>query len=198
MNQRKRTQFWLNAGQKELYADVAKYILKGALFGAMIAVALTSSYLAQNLLRGYNRGRRKKASEQDLEKVLSKFHKDRLVSFVERDGKEFLKITEKGKKQLVEYDIDTIAIKRQRWDGKLRMVIFDIPEKQRLARRVLRDKLKEIGFIKLQKSVWVCPYECKDEISFIASVYEVERFVNYAIVEKIDNSEYLETRFGLN
>jgi DNA-binding HxlR family transcriptional regulator len=33
------------------------------------------------------------------------------------------------------------------WDGKWRIIIFDIPEKQRKIRRILRGKLKEWGFV---------------------------------------------------
>lgn len=76
-------------------------------------------------------------------------------------------------------------------------MIFDIPEKFRLGRDVLRLKLREIGFIKMQKSVWICPYECEDEIAFISSVYEMERFVNYIVAEKIDNSTSLIKYFNL-
>lgn len=40
------------------------------------------------------------------------------------------------------------------WDGKWRIIIFDIPEKNRQIRNLLRYRLKEWGFIKWQKSVW--------------------------------------------
>ena len=108
-----------------------------------------------------------------------------------------MKITEKGKVRLINFDIDTIKIQLGKWDGKWRFVIFDIPEKKRIARDILRSKLKEIGFIQIQKSVWACPYECEEEIAFISSVYEVERYVNYIVAAKIDHEEFLKTKFGL-
>lgn len=40
------------------------------------------------------------------------------------------------------------------WDGKWRVVIWDIPEKRRMARDLLRYKLKQLGFSQLQKSIW--------------------------------------------
>jgi len=187
----------LNPQQRELYIEVAKHILKKALLGTMIAIAMTSPYFASNFLKAYERSKKRKFSEKDLDKVLKKFKKDRLVSFFEKNGKEYLKITERGRRQLIEFDIDTIEIKNRKWDGKFRAVFFDIPEEKRVARRVLRDKLKEIGFIQLQKSVWACPYECQDEISFISSVYEVEKFVNYAVLAKVDNAQYLKSKFDL-
>ena len=190
-------QIWLNEDQKELYLAVAKYILKGVLVGAAVAIALTSPYLVQNLLREFNRERKRKLNREDLEKVLNKFQKDRFVAIVQKGDKGYLKITQRGRRQLVEFNIDTIKIQKQKWDGRWRLVIFDIPEKSRVARDVLRQKLKEIGFILVQKSVWICPYECQNEISFISSVYEVERYVNYAIVVQIDNSMFLKEKFDL-
>lgn len=57
------------------------------------------------------------------------------------------------------------------WDGKWRIVIWDIPEKRRIARDVLRYKLKILGFERLQKSVWVSKKNCTKELrDFIKKV----------------------------
>ena len=48
----------------------------------------------------------------------------------------------------------------EKWDGKWRLVIWDIPEKRRAARNLLRYKLKQMGFIKWQKSVWASKKNC--------------------------------------
>lgn len=50
------------------------------------------------------------------------------------------------------------------WDGKWRLVIWDIPEKKRLARDLLRYKLKRLGFQRFQKSVWGCKKNCTKEL----------------------------------
>lgn len=70
----------------------------------------------------------------------------------QKDGRKLLlKLTEKGK--------ETVILKKlledKKWDGKWRIVIFDIPEKHRKVRNTLRGQLKRWGFIQLQKSVWV-------------------------------------------
>lgn len=41
------------------------------------------------------------------------------------------------------------------WDGKWRIVIFDIPEERRIIRNLFRRNLKKWGFKQLQKSVWI-------------------------------------------
>lgn len=44
------------------------------------------------------------------------------------------------------------------------MVIFDVPESKRKLRHQIRAVLKEAGFIPIQKSVWVCPYDAGDAL----------------------------------
>jgi hypothetical protein len=191
----------LTPNQKILFAEIGRYALGIALIGGTLAIILTAPNLLQVLgpvLKKYDRwGKEEKLEEADIEKLVNKLYKDRLIKTFTKKGKTFLQITNRGRRQLIEYNIDAIEIKKQKWDSKWRIVIFDIPEKMRIARDVLRFKLKEIGFIKMQKSVWVAPYECENEINFIASTYGVERFVNYAVCEKLDNAKSLKKIFGL-
>lgn len=49
-------------------------------------------------------------------------------------------------------------------DGIWKLVIFDIPEKQRQVRNVLRAKLISLGFKKWQNSIWISPYTLAPEI----------------------------------
>lgn len=77
--------------------------------------------------------------------------------------------------------------------------VSDTPEnKARFPRCVaLRDKIKEIGFVQLQKSVWVCPYECEDEILFLAESYYVTKYIEILTVEKMLHEEQLKRKFKL-
>ena len=51
--------------------------------------------------------------------------------------------------------------KTEKWDKQWRVVSFDIPEKVRYSRLKLRITLRDIGFVKLQNSLWAYPYDCK-------------------------------------
>jgi len=55
-----------------------------------------------------------------------------------------------------------------------------------------------MGFYMLQKSVWVYPYPCFDEIEFLRQIYKVEINVTYILAKSIENSEYLADNFQLN
>lgn len=50
------------------------------------------------------------------------------------------------------------------WDGKWHMVLFDLPETERAARRKLREKLVASGFGCMQRSAWLSP-DPLDEIA---------------------------------
>ena len=97
---------------------------------------------------------------------------------------------------MLAYNIDKIKIKMpKKWDKKWRMVLFDVPHTYRKARDSLRFHLKQLGFYQLQKSVFIFPYECKDEIDFITEIHDVGKFVRYAIVDSVDNEGYLKQVF---
>ena len=53
------------------------------------------------------------------------------------------------------------------WDGKWRVVMFDIREKRRKARSQLRSLLSGAGFLRLQDSVWIHPYPCDEFIGLV-------------------------------
>lgn len=50
------------------------------------------------------------------------------------------------------------------WDGKMHLATYDIPEKQKSDRWLLRKFLKSIGCVMLQESVWVTPYNPIDTL----------------------------------
>jgi CRISPR-associated endonuclease Cas2 len=53
------------------------------------------------------------------------------------------------------------------WDGKWRILMFDIHERRRHVRTQLRDLLKGAGFVRLQDSVWVHPYRCDEFVTLV-------------------------------
>ena len=99
--------------------------------------------------------------------------------------------------KLVEFNIDTIEIREKKLDGLWRFVIYDIPEKYKNIREAMRQHLKRLGFYKLQKSVFVLPYECCDEIEFLIEFYNIRSYVRQIVAEKIDNEMHLKEIFKI-
>jgi CRISPR-associated endonuclease Cas2 len=74
------------------------------------------------------------------------------------EEKAYVALTTLGREELVKLKEDRglkLTSGKKRWDGRYRLVIFDIPEKSRIVRDTLRRRLKEFGFVGWQKSVWV-------------------------------------------
>jgi hypothetical protein len=102
-----------------------------------------------------------------------------------------LELTQKGRLKSLDCRLNNIKNKKEKWDGKWRMVSFDIPEKYRQGRDALRDKLKSIGFRELQKSVLVAPYNCREEMMLLIELFKLEKYVRFGVLEYLDNEIYL-------
>jgi len=135
-----------------------------------------------------------------LYRALREFKERRLVDLTEKaDGSVEVILTENGKKKALAYKIDEMKITEPaRWDKKWRLVIFDIPEKKKRAREALREKLKELGFKELQKSVFVHPFESKDEVDFIVEFFAIRPYVRFLRSDFITNEADLKLRFKLS
>lgn len=124
------------------------------------------------------------------------------VEFVTHNGKKVLCITEEGKKFLDELEVVNAfqegSIKPKKWDRRWRLVVFDIPEHRRAVRNRLREMIVAFGFIRIQNSVWVYPYDCEELVTLLKSDLRMGREVLYAVVEKIENDKWLLKHFNLS
>ncbi len=80
-------------------------------------------------------------------------------------------------------------------DGVWKLVIFDIPEKHKYVRTVLRAKLKQLHFKKWQNSIWVSPYFLDEEIEKELSDLGKKFFVRLIKTTDINNLEDLQKMF---
>jgi len=107
-------------------------------------------------------------------------------------------LSDKGKEKALTYNLDKIKIKKPvQWDGKWRVVLFDIPESQKKVREALRFHLKNMDFFEFQKSVFIHPFECRDEIDYLIEFYNIRPFVRFIIGESVDNELHLKKHFNL-
>ncbi len=84
----------------------------------------------------------------------------------------YISLTKEGRKKAGRFQIDSLEItKPKKWDKKWRIVVFDIAEMKKIQREAFRGKLKQLGFVPLQKSVWVCPYDCQNEIKLLKDFF---------------------------
>jgi len=171
-----------------------------ALVGIFAIAAQSPNFwiqLSRNLQRK-NKYLRDNCSQADLGRMLSYLKRTQMVVLKEKDGKFTVELSEKGKKKIQQITIDDLKSKKPKdWDGLWRVVIFDIPERQKYGRAALRGKIKDLGFYQFQKSVWVFPYDCEKEIELLANFFEIYNFVNFIEAKRINDDEKLKKYFGV-
>ena len=175
--------------------EVGKQILLALAAGFIITTAMIlpgSAIMFSPLIKKF------KTKKHSFTKSLKILKRDRLIDFREDGNISKITITEKGKKKLLIYELDNLEIKKpKRWDGIWRIVTFDIPEKKKLARNALRDKLKELGFCQLHKSVFVYPYSCLNEIQFIEEIFQIGPYINFIEAKNIADDDWLKSKYNL-
>lgn len=131
-----------------------------------------------------------KIDRRRIHEAIKRLNQKRLVELITKGDELYIKITANGKQLVKNFDYDNLELPQsKKWDKKWRLVIFDIFKKQNKERRALSQKLKDLGFYPLQESVFIYPYECRDEVDFICEFLSVGRYVNYCIVESLDKRE---------
>ncbi|MFH1193136.1 MAG: hypothetical protein V1656_02350 [Candidatus Jorgensenbacteria bacterium] len=143
---------------------------------------------------------RKKRFERDkFLRDLKKLQERDLADYRELDdGSVEVTITKRGKTQMLKYRLDDMRLKQpSHWDGKWRLIMFDIPHFNKQARDALRRKLLDLKFYPLQKSVFITPYPCEQEIDFIASVFDVGRYLLILYVAHFEGEDKLKHHFDV-
>lgn len=113
-----------------------------------------------------------------------------------RDNKSFYHLTPKGKLEFLK-DLHLEKIFKTKWDGRWRVVIFDVPESQRQKRDYLRKELRQLKFVQLQHSVYITPYPVTGELDQILSDWGLRSCFRFLTVMEIDGEEALKKEFGL-
>jgi len=108
-------------------------------------------------------------------------------------------LTMLGQKKVKQFNFDQLQITApKKWDRKWHVLIFDIPTTRNFnnARNALRAKIRELGFYRLQQSVWIHPYPCEEEILFVAETYNVQKYIEILTVDKLLHESYIKTKFS--
>ena len=137
-------------------------------------------------------------------RTIQRLQRNNLLVVKKRGGEFVFGLTKEGRQEFKEIQRKENLLKNlqitkpARWDGKWRILLFDIPDQlHKQARDILRAKLKEWEFYPLQKSVWVCPWPCEKEIQLAAELYGISQYVNVVVAEKISEDTILRKHFGL-
>ena len=173
-----------------------------ALLGmAALGGALSIAAVAPNMLAAFSRlgGRRRYFHKKDLAWRVRYFRRRGYVR-VAKDavGNTEIRLTNLGREQVVRQALGDLKIQWQdRWDGIWRIVLFDIPERNKWAREGMRESLKRMGFYPLQKSTFIFPYPCRDEVMFLRSLYGIGNAVRFIETSSLETDHDAKEFFSL-
>lgn len=173
--------------------DILNLLAGGAVIGLSFLIPAAPMALAPLLIDS------RKYNTSLFNQTIKRLKKQKLVQIIEEDGNTMVKITDEGRVRALRYKLSEMMVKNPKvWDKKWRVVIFDIQEKHKRMREIFRKHLQIMGFYMLQKSVWVHPYPCFNEIEFLRQIYDVGIDVTYLVAEKIENPQDLKDQFNLH
>jgi DNA-binding transcriptional regulator PaaX len=174
--------------------DYKRIILMTIATAGILAVAVLAPNALQ-VLRPFLKYKKKYNLKYYLNQKAQKLTKDGLLKIKIENGKQFLALTEKGERKLLYYKVK--EKRKYKWDGKWRVVVFDVWENVRSKRNLLRMEIKNFGFVQLQRSVWIYPYECSEFIELLKTDLSFGKNIRYMVVKKLDHDENLRKHFNL-
>lgn len=143
--------------------------------------------VAPNALQGFNLLTKKSSKNLNRSRVLTELKRQGLVH-ITHQGSEFrYTITPAGAHRLQQSIIDELNIEiPKKWDKKWRIVTFDIPVQYSKQRAYFTARLQSFGFMMLQKSMWVHPASCLEQVEQLAAHYNVMRYCTLLEVGRMD------------
>ncbi len=136
-------------------------------------------------------------TRKQLQRSLHYLKHKKFIAFPAWSPKGRVLLTKLGLRRLNQAKFQKIKIKRTSWDGKWRLLTFDVPERQSNLRQTFRRKLKELGFFHFQRSVFVLPFECQAEIGLITDYLRITPCVHLLTADRFLGDKQLVKRFIL-
>lgn len=120
-------------------------------------------------------------------KLFHRFKKCGYIDVVQENGGESVLFTDKAKLAIIDKLAGRISS-----DSHLRFVSFDIPERMRTNRDKFRRAIKRLGFVQIQKSLWVCDKNVGDLVQMAAEEYRIDEYVVYIAANETNINSTIE------
>lgn len=181
--------------------ESALMVGKGILVLLAVAGVVTVAAVAPNVFAAFGKfGRRRFYEKKQFSKATSYLKEKKFIK-IEGDKKDGyrLRLTRSGIDTLLVHAFGDLKVRPQeKWDGIWRVVLSDIPDDCKVARDALRRRLKALGFYQLQKSVFVIPHLCKEEIDFLNTIYGTAPYMRYIETKTLMHDRDLKDYFSLS
>lgn len=180
-------------------ANLQKAILSTVFALGGLSVALIAPKMTKVLAKFEPQFMKNKFRKYSFNRSFTRLKSSGLIVFEKTERGNFARLTLKGEAKLRQLKLKDYKLKKpKRWDGKWRLLIFDVQEERKNIRDKIRYTLKQIGFIYLQDSVWVYPYDCEDIIMLLKADFKIGKDLLYVIADSIENDKYIRKSFNLS
>ncbi|MFN4212812.1 MAG: CRISPR-associated endonuclease Cas2 [Microgenomates group bacterium] len=135
-----------------------------------------------------------------IKRVLKNLEKRKIISLEKKGEEVIVKVLDNKNVEILKYSIKKLLelkAKKKAWSKKWFLVAFDVPEGERNKRNYLRKFLTDIGFYQYQKSIYVYPYECEEEVGLIKKIVEGGEYISYIVAERLEKETELKIFFQL-
>lgn len=172
--------------------EIAEIILSALLAVGVVSVAIA----APNAVQIFKYFTPKSATDRmRIKRSLARLERTGLIEYAP-GGKGLFILTKKGKEKALRYSVEQMEITPQKtWDKKWRLIMFDIPEEKKQARRAINLVLKKIGCVQYQKSVFITPFPCKKEVDFVGECFGVRDSIRIIVAIEVEGAEFLKKAF---
>lgn len=135
------------------------------------------------------------AADRHLQRTLYYLYKKGYITSEDKDGKRLIRLTRQGKLKTL---LDNFGLdKNIEWDGKWRVIMYDIPQIAHAIRFQLLHQLKTLGFEQLQASVYVGPYALNEAAVQYLRTSGLMKYIRIMLVERMDDDTRLRKLFKL-
>ena len=119
------------------------------------------------------------------------------INYVDKNNERFIKLTQKGQLEALLAKARLPPEYKADWDGRWRLIIFDIPEESRDKRNLFRELLKRNSFVKLQASVFISPYALNREAIIYLRQSGLMKYIRILLIQEMDDDGDLRKKFNL-
>ncbi|MBI2356269.1 MAG: hypothetical protein HYV13_03650 [Candidatus Doudnabacteria bacterium] len=174
-------------------------ILKLLLLTVGVAGLMVAAVTAPGLFTALGPFHQKRYKPRQIKRAFDYARQSEIIKLEKTSSGYKVMLTEKGQRRLQQFRLGELHLPQpKKWDGRWRMVMFDVPEQYHERRAVFSRKLKELGMYQMQKSVWVWPYDLRDEVDLLKEAYEIRPFVRIATAASLDRQTDLLKFFKLD
>jgi len=126
----------------------------------------------------------KRKAKTEFKQFINYLVKKDLIKVKEEEIGSGVIITPKGMEKIFKVALQEIE-KKKRKDGKLLMVVFDIPERKRKLRNAFRETLQILGFNFFQKSIWISSFDVLKEVRGVVKNLGLVKYVKIFLIKGI-------------